>query len=555
MEISSVNSDIIRGNVTTIILSSLWTSDRYGYDILKEIEFKSDGQYKLKQPTLYNQLKRLEKQGLISSYEGAPDDTGGGRRRYYSLTADGRNYLQKEKREYEYSRTILDKLVSSQEFDFSAMPAPFDTSELRPYTKRDDGDAKPKVVYKDKIVEIEKVVEVEKVVEKRVFLDSFGNEITEEEAKLLAQKAAEEQAEAEKLKREQTKPSHTLAEIFAKIDTRSEYGDGNETKIPLKTVDLNELSKHEPEEHTYFNAYNGDVETQNRAAVSLKDIFKTLEEREAQIDEQLAKEASADIVTVPDSDLTQKENAEFVDAQLPSSHRTPIAADTGDRGPFATSAVLGRRDDAFDYEKENVNYRDFFSSIASAPREKEERIQSEKKSAPLSGDGDLKTRLYAEGFKIRPYDRGNTSEYYTFNFLQSNRINRDCFLIVLAFFILETAVMWLSLADRVSYVYFLPILLCGAALCLIPLLTYIANPTKRTRANFNFKLSLLNRGMLFIELTVVCILIGFFALGASVNDTDLILQSIVLPMVLLTNLPLSSLIYLLLYRTKKYHIA
>ncbi len=41
MDISSVNSDLIRGNVTTIILGSLWSQDRYGYDILKEIETKS----------------------------------------------------------------------------------------------------------------------------------------------------------------------------------------------------------------------------------------------------------------------------------------------------------------------------------------------------------------------------------------------------------------------------------------------------------------------------------------------------------------------------------
>ena len=66
MDVSSINSDLIRGNVTTIILDE----DRYGYDILREIEVKSGGQYKLKQPTLYSCLKRLEKQGLISSYWG-----------------------------------------------------------------------------------------------------------------------------------------------------------------------------------------------------------------------------------------------------------------------------------------------------------------------------------------------------------------------------------------------------------------------------------------------------------------------------------------------------
>ena len=177
MDISSVNSDLIRGNVTTIILGSLWNRDRYGYDILKEIELKSEGQYKLKQPTLYNQLKRLEKQGLISSYEGDPDDTGGGRRRYYSLTAECRSFLEKERSEYEYSRTILDKLVSSRQFDFDTTPAPYNTDELRPYTKKDNSD-KAKVVYKEK----EKVV----VVERKVYMEAAANEISEEEAQRLA---------------------------------------------------------------------------------------------------------------------------------------------------------------------------------------------------------------------------------------------------------------------------------------------------------------------------------------------------------------------------------
>ena len=174
MDISSVNSDLIRGNVTTIILGCLLSADKYGYEILKEIEDKSNSQYVLKQATLYNQLKRLEKQGLVSSYDGDPDDTGGGKRRYYTLTKEGRAYLTKEKNEYEYSRTILDKLVSSDEYDFT-VPVPFEASDLRPYSKR-DAEEKPKVVYKDKIVE------------KKVFFDRYGNEVSEEDAASLREK-------------------------------------------------------------------------------------------------------------------------------------------------------------------------------------------------------------------------------------------------------------------------------------------------------------------------------------------------------------------------------
>ena len=44
MDISSVNSDLIRGNVTTIILGCLKDEDKYGYEILKEIEDKSNRQ-------------------------------------------------------------------------------------------------------------------------------------------------------------------------------------------------------------------------------------------------------------------------------------------------------------------------------------------------------------------------------------------------------------------------------------------------------------------------------------------------------------------------------
>ena len=645
MDISSVNSDLIRGNVTTIILGCLWNCDKYGYEIMKEIEDKSNSQYVLKQATLYNQLKRLEKQGLVSSYDGNPDDTGGGKRRYYSLTKEGRAYLTKEKSEYEYSRTILDKLVSAQEYDFT-VPIPFDASELRPYSKRDTED-KPKVVYKDKIVE--KVVEVEK----KVFFDRYGNEVSAEEADALKEKAlrddeqarlteeqlkkseqdarqmdeklrqseeesklkdeklrqteeqlrkseedrqfvksmlrqmeeekmradeakrvAEEEEkrkqelerqrleeEAERKRQEQAKPAQTLEEMFAKLDAESEYNRKNDA------VQVYHFNKVEPEEHTYVNGYTNQTEqVGGRPQTSLKDIFKQLDEKEAQIDDKLAKEQEEQAALtqaqtqeaqvnrqVPAQDVApQADTAQdhFMPAQIETRNQSYSAP--GDKGQFVTSAVINRQEGGFEYEKDDVNYREFFVSLADQNQKVE--VAEEKPQQDYS-DSDIKTRLYAKGFKIRPYDRGNTSEYYTFNFIQSNRLNRDTFLIVLAFFAVEVAIMWLSLFSKVSYAYFLPILLVGCALCLIPTVIYMLNPTRRKRANFNFKLSILNRTMLFIELSVVCILIGFFGLGANVNDVDLILCSIVLPMVLLTNLPLSSLIYWLLYRTRKYHTA
>lgn len=719
MDISSVNSDLIRGNVTTIILGCLKDEDKYGYEILKEIEDKSHSQYALKQATLYNQLKRLEKQGLVSSYDGAPDDTGGGKRRYYALTPEGRNYLLKEKGEYEYARTILDKLVSENEFDFTK-EIPFDASELRPYSKRGEGEeVKTKVVYKDKIVEVEKPVEIEK----RIYIDRFGNPLTEEEyerattqallddeqARITEEKLAEalqklgemednrtdykdqlkvaednlaealkklneiEEAQAgyeeqlkvvqqeclekeqalevatasvhekeeelrlaeqqrmnseaqlhnaeqernsteeelsasrkqlqqaedkyaeyeeqlrvgeeersaieqqlhaseqqlfalqeelrklheareaeEAMKREaQTKPSTTVDELFSKLEAQSEYS-GNANERPTA------IYADVPEDGQVYFEQNQTSQT------TLQDLFRQMDEKTKEAEaERERKRQQEELLRQTEELQRQREEFErrqqeaasdalaYDDREFAQSELDTIST-TDSYG--ATSATVTKNENGFEYEKNHVNYRDFFSSITDDVPDEPEREQKPQ-TQPQYADADIKTRLYSKGFKIRPYDKGNTSEYYTFNFIQSNRINRDTFLIVLALFLAEIAVLWLSLATRISYVYFLPITVAGVVLCLIPTAVYFVNPTRRTRANFNFKLSVLNRTMLFIELTVICILIGFFALGASVNDIDLILCSMVIPAIILLNLPVSSIIYYLLYRTRKYHIA
>ena len=47
------DSDLIRGNIDTVILKVLYEGDRYGYDMIKLINARSGGQWEIKQPTLY----------------------------------------------------------------------------------------------------------------------------------------------------------------------------------------------------------------------------------------------------------------------------------------------------------------------------------------------------------------------------------------------------------------------------------------------------------------------------------------------------------------------
>jgi PadR family transcriptional regulator PadR len=79
---------------------------------LREIDKKSQGSYQIKQATLYSCLKRLEKSGLIKAFWGEGDSTGGGRRRYYSLTKNGREFLNRNKLDSEHTRALLHKFLA-----------------------------------------------------------------------------------------------------------------------------------------------------------------------------------------------------------------------------------------------------------------------------------------------------------------------------------------------------------------------------------------------------------------------------------------------------------
>ena len=114
-----ISADLIRGHINTIILRSLYDGDKYGYEIISEIEKKSGGLYSLKQPTLYSALNRLESSNYVTSYFG--EFSNGGRRKYFSLTDLGKQVTEDNLSAWEYSRTIIDSLISDGDahYDFS----------------------------------------------------------------------------------------------------------------------------------------------------------------------------------------------------------------------------------------------------------------------------------------------------------------------------------------------------------------------------------------------------------------------------------------------------
>ncbi|WP_020618556.1 PadR family transcriptional regulator [Paenibacillus daejeonensis] len=109
MKEQTISSELIRGHIDTIILRILDEGDNYGYEIIKAISLASQGEYELKEPSLYTSLKRLEAGGLIASYWG--DQSQGGRRKYYRITAAGQTAYHKAVADWHYAKQLIGKLI------------------------------------------------------------------------------------------------------------------------------------------------------------------------------------------------------------------------------------------------------------------------------------------------------------------------------------------------------------------------------------------------------------------------------------------------------------
>lgn len=106
----SKNSDHIRGFTDYIILSILDKYDSYGYEIGKIIEDVSQHNIDLKEATLYIALKRLTKDGKVTTYK--QKNKKGISRRYYRLNKDGKKKLNQFRKEWIDLETKLSALVS-----------------------------------------------------------------------------------------------------------------------------------------------------------------------------------------------------------------------------------------------------------------------------------------------------------------------------------------------------------------------------------------------------------------------------------------------------------
>ncbi|MDR0696185.1 MAG: PadR family transcriptional regulator [Christensenellaceae bacterium] len=105
----AVSSDVLRGHTETIILRILSAKDSYGYEITKEIIEAGEGLIDVKDATIYTAFRRMETDGLITTYWG--DGTFGARRKYYSITKAGSKLYNDRLVEWKQISRLLNNLI------------------------------------------------------------------------------------------------------------------------------------------------------------------------------------------------------------------------------------------------------------------------------------------------------------------------------------------------------------------------------------------------------------------------------------------------------------
>ncbi|WP_071130465.1 PadR family transcriptional regulator [Enterococcus timonensis] len=107
-----LEKELLRNATDVILLNVLWQKDSYGYQIGKGVKALSQGKYILNEATMYSALRRLEKNGYLTSYWG--DETQGARRKYFSVTEVGVDTLLAQQSQWGQTVEVLTNLIFGQ---------------------------------------------------------------------------------------------------------------------------------------------------------------------------------------------------------------------------------------------------------------------------------------------------------------------------------------------------------------------------------------------------------------------------------------------------------
>jgi len=109
-----IDKSLLTGSTTMLILKLVEETDMYGYQMIEELNRKSNNVFELKAGTLYPLLHTLEQKDMLTSYEKVTDNAR--IRKYYSITKKGRKYLQEKATEWQTYTAAVNSVLGGVNF-------------------------------------------------------------------------------------------------------------------------------------------------------------------------------------------------------------------------------------------------------------------------------------------------------------------------------------------------------------------------------------------------------------------------------------------------------
>jgi PadR family transcriptional regulator PadR len=104
-------TDLVQGTLDLLILKTVALEPMHGWGIAQRIRTASKDVLQVNQGALYPALHRLEQQGWIAAKWGASENNR--RAKYYTVTPEGRRYLNRERANWDRLSTAIDLVLET----------------------------------------------------------------------------------------------------------------------------------------------------------------------------------------------------------------------------------------------------------------------------------------------------------------------------------------------------------------------------------------------------------------------------------------------------------
>ncbi|MDR0627888.1 MAG: PadR family transcriptional regulator [Bifidobacteriaceae bacterium] len=104
-------TQLLKGLLDLAVLAVLDREDGYGYDVVRRL--RKAGLEQVAEASVYGTLRRLYQAGALTSYVVPSEE--GPYRKYYGMTAQGRQSVKAQKREWQHLTETIDTILVNGE--------------------------------------------------------------------------------------------------------------------------------------------------------------------------------------------------------------------------------------------------------------------------------------------------------------------------------------------------------------------------------------------------------------------------------------------------------